>query len=237
MAAMGRVLLVGFARASAPIRTDLLQLGLLPLEVDDLAAAAREFERGTRLRGIVFLSASTPEHGLRRAIEQLQRASKDEARVIAVGAPPHLHTRRLLRECAIAVGLWTPYAFEDLRLAIDIASPRRDVERRSFRRIPTQLYAELIDGERRAAAEIRDLSVSGARIETALDLTPRAEVAVRFELAGSLIDLAAVVACAVEAASAEDERRGFGARFVAPPSAALTQLAAYVNGRIDAQRV
>ncbi|MCA9510382.1 MAG: PilZ domain-containing protein [Myxococcales bacterium] len=236
MSAKGRVLVVGFPRGAAELRSDLLQLGFLPLEVDDLGTASREFARGTPLNGLVFLNAHYPEHGLRPALEQLRTAARGSAQLVAVGATPHLHTRRLLRDSGVPIGLWTPYELEDLRLAIDIATPGIDAERRSYRRVPTAIRAQLSHAERRIAATIRDLSVSGGRFEAAEPVARGTELVAHFALAGEPLALRARVAFAIEPRES-DARVSFGVRFLSPPSAALAALAGYVNARTDARRV
>ena len=75
MSSSRRVLAVAFARGIGELRSHLLQLGYLPLEVDHLDDAAHEFERGTPLAGPVLVSMNHAERGLRRSYT-LRRAAR-----------------------------------------------------------------------------------------------------------------------------------------------------------------
>ena len=126
MANARRVLVVGFGADGADLRRGLLQLGYLPLEVDHLDEATCEFERGTPLAQLVFLSTGHPGDGMASAVDRLREASSDRIGLVGVGALPEPGARRLLQRAGVTTCLFAPFGFEELRRVIDAMLPALD---------------------------------------------------------------------------------------------------------------
>jgi len=220
--------MIGFGPSGATLRAQILRLGFLPFEVYRLEDAAREFERGSPLSGIVLLSTTHPRRGLAAGLERLRNAAP-RLHLIAVGPEPGVDKGEVLRHAGVGIGLWTPVADEDLELVLSLASSISiEHEGRSYRRTPTRICATLVGPRCEATGTIRNLSTAGAFVETDEPFASGESLELRFALEERALALDARVVYTVDPCQESPASRGVGVRLIAPPSSTLTALADFV---------
>ena len=232
-----RLLMIGFGLSGASLRAQNLRLGFLPFEVSRLEDAAREFERGCPLSGIVLLSTTLPRRGLTAGLERLC-AVAPRLQLVAVGPEPGDETGEVLKQAGGGCGLWTPVADEDLELVLSLASSISvEHEDGSTRRKPRRIGAQLVCSRCQTTGTIRNLSTAGAFIETDEAFSSGDNFELRFALEEQPLALDARVVYTVDASQASPASRGVGVRLTGTPSSTLTALADFVLSRTASVRV
>jgi hypothetical protein len=228
--------MVGFGDRGQFLRELLLQLGFLPFEVGSLVEAESAFSRGSPLSERVLLSISPPRPEWVSALDRL-RALTPRLEPIAVGPPPDASTTTLLRSARIAIGLWTPFALEDLALVLALTSPiDGHADPDGLQRVPTRIDTTVTSGHAIAPATVRSLCATGLLLDTAAAIDRGQEIDVPLPLDGETLPLRARVVFATPGAQ-DGDARSVGARLLEAPEPARSRIAEFVVRRGDAFRV